>query len=199
MLGYIKAQPRSLDIPFFLFIRNEEKSFPISSGFIPLNKITNGNLKEEVSVYDSSEFASLSNDINQMVTALKGYIAATEKRVEQELSFAKSVQASALPKNYNFNRDDFEIYATMDPAKQVGGDFYDFFFVGPGKLALVISDVSVWLGIIDLNTGDSIFVYTDGIPEAEDVYESLYGLDRLKKALNETKKAHHEGNPSGSY
>lgn len=253
-----------------------------------LNKITNGNLKEEVSVYDSSEFASLSNDINQMVTALKGYIAAAEKRVEQELSFAKSVQASALPKNYNFNRDDFEIYATMDPAKQVGGDFYDFFFVGPGKLALVIADVSgkgipaalfmmrsktairtvaeqdyspvevlekanlslcegndekmfvsVWLGIIDLNTGvmkccnagheypmirredksyelyedphapilglkkklnlteyelimnpgDSIFVYTDGIPEAEDVYESLYGLDRLKKALNETKKA----------
>lgn len=107
-----------------------------------LNKITDGNLDEKVSVYESSEFASLSDDINQMVDALKGYIDAAEKKVEQELIFAKSVQDSALPKNFSFTRKDFDIFASMNPAKQVGGDFYDFFFVGPDRLAMVIADVS---------------------------------------------------------
>ena len=107
-----------------------------------LDRITHGNLDEVVSVRNSSEFASLSDDINQTVDVLKGYIAAAEKRIEQELELARTIQASALPKNFTFPRDDFEIYATMDPAKEVGGDFYDFFFVGQGRLALVIADVS---------------------------------------------------------
>ena len=107
-----------------------------------LDRITQGNLDEVVSVRNSSEFASLSNDINQTVTALKGYIEAAEKRIEQELEFAHNIQESTLPKNFNFPRRDFELYATMDPAKEVGGDFYDFFFVGMNKLAVVIADVS---------------------------------------------------------
>ena len=107
-----------------------------------LSRITQGNLDEVVSVRNSSEFASLSNDINQTVNALKGYIDAAEKRIEQELEFAHTIQESALPKNFSFPRRDFEIYATMDPAKEVGGDFYDFFFVDRDKLVLVIADVS---------------------------------------------------------
>lgn len=107
-----------------------------------LDRITNGNLDEVVSVRNSSEFASLSNDINQTVSVLKGYIAAAEKRIEQELEFARTIQDSALPKNFTFPRSDFELYATMDPAKEVGGDFYDFFFADKDKLALVIADVS---------------------------------------------------------
>ena len=107
-----------------------------------LAKITGGDFNEQVSVYDSSEFASLSNDINEMVTALKGYIDAAEKRMEQELLLARTIQASALPDNFDFQHGGFEIYATMDPAKQVGGDFYDFFFTGPNKVAIVIADVS---------------------------------------------------------
>ena len=107
-----------------------------------LNKITHGNLNEVVNVKSSSEFASLSNDINQTVDVLKGYISAAEKRYEEELELARTIQDSALPKNFKFPRDDFEIYATMDPAKEVGGDFYDFFFTGMNKLALVIADVS---------------------------------------------------------
>ena len=107
-----------------------------------LDRITNGYLDEVVSVRNSSEFASLSNDINQTVSVLKGYIAAAEKRIEQELEFARTIQDSALPKNFTFPRSDFELYATMDPAKEVGGDFYDFFFVDQDKLALVIADVS---------------------------------------------------------
>ena len=107
-----------------------------------LGRITGGNLDEVVSVRNSSEFASLSDDINQTVEVLKGYIDAAEKRIEQELEFARTIQASALPTNFKFPRDDFEIYASMDPAKEVGGDFYDFFFIDQNKLALVIADVS---------------------------------------------------------
>ena len=107
-----------------------------------LSRITQGNLDEVVSVRNSSEFASLSNDINQTVNALKGYIDAAEKRIEQELEFAHTIQESALPKNFSFPRRDFEVYATMDPAKEVGGDFYDFFFIDHDKLVLVIADVS---------------------------------------------------------
>jgi serine phosphatase RsbU (regulator of sigma subunit) len=107
-----------------------------------LAKITDGDFNEQVSVYESSEFASLSNDINEMVDALKGYIDAAEKRIEQELLLARTIQASSLPDNFEFAHGGFEIYATMDPAKKVGGDFYDFFFAGPEKLAVVIADVS---------------------------------------------------------
>ncbi|MCR5598933.1 MAG: SpoIIE family protein phosphatase [Lachnospiraceae bacterium] len=108
-----------------------------------LGKITNGNLNEVVSVRNSSEFASLSDDINQTVVALKGYIEAAEKKIEQELILAQTIQASALPQVFKFpDREDLELFATMKPAKEVGGDFYDFFFVDRDNIALVIADVS---------------------------------------------------------
>jgi serine phosphatase RsbU (regulator of sigma subunit) len=107
-----------------------------------LNKITHGNLNEVVNVRTSVEFASLSDDINETVAALKGYISAAKKKMEEELEFAYTIQDSALPKNFHFPRNDFEIYAMMDPAKEIGGDFYDFFFIDQNKLVLVIADVS---------------------------------------------------------
>ena len=107
-----------------------------------LAKITDGDFDEQVSVYYSSEFASLSDDINEMVLTLKRYIAAAEKRMEQDLLLAHTIQVSALPDNFDFQHGGFDIYATMDPAKEVGGDFYDFFFVGADKVAIVIADVS---------------------------------------------------------
>ena len=107
-----------------------------------LAKITGGDLNEIVSVRKSSEFASLSDDINQTVTVLKGYITAAEKRIEQELEFARTIQESSLPKSFTFPRREFELYAMMDPAREVGGDFYDFFFIDRDRLALVIADVS---------------------------------------------------------
>ena len=108
-----------------------------------LGRITNGDLTEVVTVRSSSEFASLSDDINQTVLTLKGYIEAAEKRIEQELILAKTIQESALPTTFEFpGRNEFEIFASMKPAKEVGGDFYDFFFVDSDKFALVIADVS---------------------------------------------------------
>ena len=253
-----------------------------------LNKITEGDLNEKVSVYTSSEFASLSDDINLTVDALKGYIEAAEKKMEQELLLARTIQASALPMNFDFGHSAFELFATMDPAKEVGGDFYDFFFIDSDRMALVMADVSgkgipaalfmmrsktairgltesgyhpgemlervnnelctnneasmfvtVWVGIIDLLTGDircanagheypavrrgegqfesfrdkhglplgcmedmkykeydmhldpgdTLFVYTDGVPEAINSEEEQYGEERMLRALTRNKKA----------
>ena len=108
-----------------------------------LSKITNGNLDEVVNVRNSKEFAILSDDINETVGTLKGYIEKEKQRMKEDLELATSIQMSSLPKNFEFpNHDEFELYAIMDAAKGVGGDFYDFFFVGKNQLALVIADVS---------------------------------------------------------
>ena len=108
-----------------------------------LGKITNGDLNEVVTVRSSTEFATLSDDINKTVNALKGYINAAEKKYEQELVLARTIQLSTLPQVFSFpDIKEFDLYATIKPAKEVGGDFYDFFFVDKDKLALVIADVS---------------------------------------------------------
>ncbi|MCQ2435410.1 MAG: SpoIIE family protein phosphatase [Clostridia bacterium] len=109
-----------------------------------LSKITDGNLDEVVNVRSNSEFASLSDDINMTVDTLKRYISEAEARIDKELEFAKNIQASALPSVFPAfpKRRDFDIYASMDPAKEVGGDFYDFYMTGSDMLHFLIADVS---------------------------------------------------------
>jgi len=65
-------------------------------------------------------------------------------RLEAELNMASSIQADMLPNIFPAfpDRTEFDIYATMDPAKEVGGDFYDFFLVDDDHLCVVIADVS---------------------------------------------------------
>ncbi len=109
-----------------------------------LDKITNGNLGEVVSVRDNQEFMSLSDDINQTVEALKHYIKEAESRIDQELAFAKQIQHSSLPSVFPAypNRQEFDIYARMRTAKEVGGDFYDFYLFDNNKLIFIVADVS---------------------------------------------------------
>ena len=108
-----------------------------------LNRITSGHLDEVVNVRSSSEFAALSDDINTTVTALRGYIDAATKRIEEELRLAAAIQESALPRNFSLPGASGELYALMTPARHVGGDFYDFFFLEDHTtLCLVIADVS---------------------------------------------------------
>ena len=212
-------------------------------------------------------------------------ITAERERVNTELRMATQIQSAMLPSQFPAfpDRTEFDLCASMDPAKEVGGDFYDFFLVDDDHLALVIADVSdkgvpaalfmmsskiiinyrtkmggtpgeileaandqlyrdaksrmfvtVWLGILELSTGrmtcanagheypilrgrdgvfrvykdkhglmvgamkqskyqdyelqlaprDAIFVYTDGIPEANDAAGTFYGMDRLVTTLN---------------
>ena len=253
-----------------------------------LSQITDGDLNVTVDVRDNEEFASLSDDINSTVTTLKHYIDEAAARFDKDLEIAKQIQHSALPSVFPPypNRKDFSIFASMDAAKEVGGDFYDFYLVDENHLAFVVADVSgkgipgamfmmtsktliksfaesglpvhevltnvntqlcvnneagmfvtAWMGILDLKTGlikfanaghnpplvkhkngtyeylkgkvnfvlagmdmvkykeqelqlqpgDKIYLYTDGVTEAHNTQNELFGEDRLLESLNSTK------------
>ena len=109
-----------------------------------LAKITGGDLNEVVNVRSNEEFASLSDDINTTVDTLKRYIDEASARIDQELEFAKNIQSSALPSIFPAfpKRKDFDIYASMNPAKEVGGDFYDFYMTHTDTLNFLVADVS---------------------------------------------------------
>ncbi len=109
-----------------------------------LARITAGDLDEKVTVRTSTEFVSLSDGINAVVDTLKRYIAEAAARIDQELAIARSIQASALPSVFPPypERTEFEIWAMTRPAKEVGGDFYDFWLQGTDKLVFLVADVS---------------------------------------------------------
>lgn len=255
-----------------------------------LAKITDGNLDEVVDVRSHVEFSSLSDDINSTVDTLKKYIADAAARIDAELAFAKAIQSNALPSVFPPypNHKEFDLWASMDTAKEVGGDFYDFYFVNEETLAFLIADVSgkgipaamfmmnakavlksyaesgldvnkvftlaneklcegndagmfvtAWMGLLNIKTGavsfanaghnpplvkhadgsfeylkvragfvlagmegvkyrkndlqldagDVIYLYTDGVTEATNVNNELYGEDRLLNLLNAHKEA----------
>ena len=217
-------------------------------------------------------------------------LALEKERLSTELSLAARIQASSLPKDFPERRE-VDICASMTPAKEVGGDLYDYFLIDDDHLALVIGDVSgkgfpaalfmmvamsllhhvsmgerspakilqtvnaelcarnpeemfvtVWLGILELSTGrltaanagheypvlkapgeafellkdrhglvlggmenaryreyelqlrrgEKLFVYTDGVPEANNASEELFGAERMLAALQERE----EGSPA---
>ena len=109
-----------------------------------LERITEGDLDQMVEVKDSIEFASLSAGINSTVGALKDSIAEAEARIDRELTTAQAIQKSALPQVFPpFPEiEKFDIFASMEPAREVGGDFYDVFLLDNDRLGLVIADVS---------------------------------------------------------
>ena len=252
-----------------------------------LAQITDGNLNVVVDVRDNEEFASLSDDINSTVATLKNYIDEASARFDKDLEIAKKIQHSALPSVFPPypNRKDFSIFASMDAAKEVGGDFYDFYLLDENHLAFLVADVSgkgipgamfmmtsktliksyaesglavndiftqvnaqlcenneadmfvtAWMGILNLESGlvryanaghnpplvrhkdgsyeylkgranfvlagmegvrykeqqlqlqpgDEIYLYTDGVTEAHDSNKQLFGEERLRASLNET-------------
>ena len=238
---------------------------------------------DEIEILAES-FASLSKKTRDYITQITE-ITAEKERIGTELALATRIQADMLPNIFPAfpERPDFDIYAVMDPAKEVGGDFYDFFLIDETHLALVIADVSgkgvpaalfmmvskilvqnyamtgrspaevlravnnqicsnnreemfvtVWLGILDtatgkitaanagheyptvmeaggefrlikdkhglvigamegiryreyelqLQPGGKLFVYTDGVPEATNAENELFGTERMLRALN---------------
>lgn len=106
--------------------------------------IISGELNQIVSVKNTLEFQQLSNDINITVETLKRYIEQAASRIDRELAFAKKIQESSLPTVFPPfpERTDFDIYASMDPARQVGGDFYDFYFLTSNRIGFLVADVS---------------------------------------------------------
>ena len=256
--------------------------------------ISDGNLDYRAKLYSNDEISDLAIGFNNMAASLKTYIndltavTAEKERIGAELDIAKHIQASMLPCIFPAfpERHEIDIFATMDPAKEVGGDFYDFFMVDDRHLAIVMADVSgkgvpaalfmvigktlikdhtfpdrdlgevftavnnllceanseglfitAFEGVLDLVTGeftfvnaghempfiykaggnfepykiragfvlagmedmkykagtmqldvgDRIFQYTDGVTEATNINNELYGMDRLGEILNKVK------------
>ena len=253
--------------------------------------ISSGNLSLRTNVKTDDEIGSLATTFNSMASSLQDYIVelkdvtAKEERIASELTFATQIQAAMLPRNYPAfpDRHEFDIYGSMDPAKEVGGDLYDFFLIDDSHLGIAVADVSgkgvpaalfmviaktlmkdrallggkpseiltfvnerliesndagmfvtAWFGILDLKTGiitatnagheypvigksgggfdlikdrhglalaamegakyrdyeielkpgDKLLIYTDGVAEATDAENQLFGTDRLLDALN---------------
>ena len=109
-----------------------------------LDKITAGDLHAIVDVHSSPEFIQLSNGINSTVNSLNEAIDEAGRRYENELKLAAAIQSSALPRADSLKpySDRIELYATMTAAREVGGDFYDFFWIDDRRFAFLIADVS---------------------------------------------------------
>ncbi len=253
-------------------------------------KDTDKLLKDMEKVWARNEIGRLSDDICDMAIELREYSEALEKqaRTATELKLATEIQLSMLPDEFPTADEEkrFEIYASMKPAKEVGGDLYDFFFADEDHLVLVVGDVSgkgipaalfmmmaktmikdktlpghspgeiikeinegfiennraelfitIWFMVVELSTGkcievnaghmnpvlmrsggdyemvrynhsmvvgvmegmeyeerewelkpgDRLFVYSDGVTEAEDANEAQFGNDRLVEVLNSMK------------
>jgi sigma-B regulation protein RsbU (phosphoserine phosphatase) len=259
------------------FAKDNEKGEPLE-GISKLREI------DDLAVSIDTMETDMVRYIEEMTTAT-----AEKERMGTELSLASTIQENSLPNSFPAfpDRDEFDIYAVMDPARQVGGDFYNFFLIDEDHLGLVIGDVSgkgvpaalfmmvsnilvtitterggtpaeilsfvndrlcwhntaemfvtIWLGILEistgriiaanagheypavesdgkfsilkdphgfvaggmsgikykdyeirLNPGDKLFLYTDGVPEATDTENRLFGVDRMLDALNEEPEA----------
>ncbi|MEA5019976.1 MAG: SpoIIE family protein phosphatase [Gordonibacter sp.] len=114
---------------------------------VSLEKITAGNLEEEVRVDSSVEFSVLSEGINQTVSSLKEAVRRAEAAawMERELSIASDIQLAAMPPDMSSvlqRNNNFTLYADIKAAKEVGGDFYDYFLIGEQYLGFVVADVS---------------------------------------------------------
>lgn len=142
-------------IPILIFYRKTKKGV-----LMPIKRLNTaakqmvGDLESEKPVlpdiHTGDEIEELSDSFGQMNRELRDYIGqlrlatAEKERIGAELNMAKDIQAAQLPSTFPAfpDRKDFDIYASMTPAKEVGGDFYDFFLVDDDHLAMVIADVS---------------------------------------------------------
>ena len=106
--------------------------------------------KLQESIRNRDEIGQLAASIDQMEEQIETYITditqitAERERISTELSLATRIQAAFIPHIFPPfpDRSEFDIYAVMDPAKAVGGDFYDFCFIDEDHLGLVMADVS---------------------------------------------------------
>lgn len=123
----------------------------------PIIKLTNyvelvgrGNLDHSIEINTGDEIQLLSESFNKMTKDLKLYIhelketTAAKEKIESGLEIAKRIQVSMLPRIFPPfpARKEFDIFASMEPAKEVGGDYYDFFLIDENRLCFSIADVS---------------------------------------------------------
>ncbi len=123
-----------------LAVTDEAKRFADSN--TPSDKLSSINKNDEIGVL-AKAVGKMETDIVEYVENLT-LVTAEKERIGAELSIATQIQADMLPGIFPAfpDKPEFDIYATMNPAKEVGGDFYDFFMVDESHLAIVMADVS---------------------------------------------------------
>lgn len=107
-------------------------------------------LISSLDIHSGDEMELLSGSIKKMELDIQQYIenltriTSEKERIGAELEIASKIQISMLPNKFPAfpERNEFQIYATMEPAKEVGGDFYDFFLIDENHIAMVMADVS---------------------------------------------------------
>lgn len=121
------------------FIQNNEAELAQGSAVVNVPEIRTGDEVEEL----ADAFREMERD---MISYIKSFaeVTAEKERIGAELNVATQIQADMLPRMFPAfpERKEFDIYASMNPAREVGGDFYDFFMVDDDHLAVVIADVS---------------------------------------------------------
>ncbi len=120
---------------------------PILALTAGVRELAGGNLGKKLDIHTGDEIETLAVSFNQMTDELQSYIenlaktTAEKERIETELSVAARIQAGILPKGFPSRRE-FDLFASMQPAKEVGGDFYDFYFLDENHLMVTVADVS---------------------------------------------------------
>ena len=116
-----------------------------------VREVASGNLDVQATgIHTRDEIGEFAEAFNRMVSDLKAHVEALTREtsareaVESELRIARSIQASLLPRVFPPfpERTEFELHAVNVPAKQVAGDFFDFYFISDDQLLFVIADVS---------------------------------------------------------
>jgi len=123
---------------------------PLRSLHRGVEQAAKGDLSYKQEVTSQDEVGDLARAFNKIVRDLTGYIdelkrtTAAKERIESELKIAHDIQMGILPKIFPPfpDKSEFDIYATIEPAKEVGGDLYDFFFIDDDHLCFAVGDVS---------------------------------------------------------
>jgi len=113
-------------------------------------RIAEGDLTQRIETSAGGEIGSLAASFNEMARRLSESIeelkttTAVKERIERELEIARDIQKSMVPKTFPAfpERSEFDIFATLVPAREVGGDFYDFFYFDDDHICVAIGDVS---------------------------------------------------------
>lgn len=120
---------------------------PLSALTQGVKEISDGNLNKKLEIKTGDELQTLAEDFNMMTDELKRQMAnltkvtAEKERIAIELDVATQIQMSMLPKNFSVD-ERVDLFATMTPAKELGGDLYDFYKLDNNHLFITIADVS---------------------------------------------------------
>lgn len=166
VLAPVKAMERNIIAAIFAFFAalaliifcvvllvrrfSRQLTAPLTALGQDVQAISSGDLDHRAEIRSNDEIGDLAVSFNNMAASLKQHIehltavTAEKERIGAELDVATHIQKSMLPCIFPAfpDRKEFDIYATMNPAKEVGGDFYDFFMVDDTHLAVVMADVS---------------------------------------------------------